>query len=77
MQVGVGRAVGDFDRLGAHQPVAENLGFRIGRNAVFALDGEPQHDFVAAGQEAASQFVGHLLQGVEVAGRRILDLCAS
>ena len=27
-------------------------------------------------QEAASQFVGHLLQGVEVAGRRILDLCA-
>ena len=28
-------------------------------------------------QEAASQFVGHLLQGVEVAGRRILDLCAA
>ena len=49
VQVGVGPAVGYFDRLGAHQPVAENLGFRIGRNAVLALDGEPQHDFVAAG----------------------------
>ena len=47
MQVGVGRAVGDFDRLGAHQPVAENLGFRIGRNAVLAVDGEPQHNFIA------------------------------
>ena len=28
-------------------------------------------------QEAASQFVGHLLGGTETAGKRILDLCAA
>ena len=48
LEVGVGRAVGDFDRLGTHQPVAEDLGLGIGRDAVLALDGELQHDLVAA-----------------------------
>ena len=51
-------------------------GYYLAERPQFTLDS----DFHAGAyyvQEAASQFVGYLLQGVETAGKRILDLCAA
>lgn len=51
-------------------------GYYLAARPQFTLDS----DFHAGAyyvQEAASQFVGHLLGGAEPAGKRILDLCAA
>ena len=48
LEVGMRRTVVDLDGLGSHQSVAEYLGLGVGRNMVLALDGELQHDLVAA-----------------------------
>ncbi|WP_419510507.1 methyltransferase RsmF C-terminal domain-like protein [Alistipes sp.] len=51
-------------------------GYYLAARPQFTLDS----DFHAGAyyvQEAASQFVGYLLGGVETAGKRILDLCAA
>ncbi|MEG2060830.1 MAG: rRNA cytosine-C5-methylase [Alistipes sp.] len=70
-----GERVSERLRIAGRIPWCEQ-GFYLAERPPFTLDS----DFHAGAyyvQEPSSQFVGHLLSGVEVRGARILDLCAA
>lgn len=64
------------DLKGAGDVEWSREGYYLGERPVFTLD----PDFHAGAyyvQEASSQFVGHILGGMEMEGRRVLDMCAA
>ena len=69
--------IGELPALRAEAPIPWSpQGWTLAERPSFTLD----TDFHAGAyyvQEPASQFVGHLLQGMDIQGCRLLDLCAA